>query len=151
MKISEKLDYLDAVELEGEAVLAELFAALARKEYQDEAQVFSQPEEQVEMRTTSLRIEAPRLAAFDAVARRFELSRNEAIAYAIESFISDAINGYSLGAAESKPNPNNLNKAQRFSDERDSLISKLDCDADIQADIKDISHNDAIAKMKELI
>ena len=91
------------------------------------------------------------MAAFDAVARRFELSRNEAIAYAIESFISDAINGYSLGAAESKPNPNNLNKAQRFSDERDSLISKLDCDADIQADIKDISHNDAIAKMKELI
>lgn len=149
MKISERLDYLEVVELGGEAVISDIFAALARKDNQENEQRFAPVEEQVEMRTTSLRMDAPTLAAFDAVARRFELSRNEAFSYAVHSFISDAINGYALGSAESQPK-DDRNLLEVFSDERDELIMRLDCDIDTQDNIKEITKNDFVKKLKEL-
>lgn len=150
MKTSEKLDYLGSVELKGEGVLFDMFAALARREIGESNHTFVSDNESPEMKTTSIRMDEMLLASLDAVAKRFELSRNEAFEYAVDCFINDAINGYALGASHVNCNYKDFGTSDRLYDESVELIASLDCDTNIKNYITSITHNGLIKKMDEI-
>ncbi len=156
MKNSEGFHLLESLESEENEALFDIFVALAHKESKKSDQDFIQDtiednENEIEMKTTSISMEEPLLASLDVVAKRFDLSRDEALLYAVESFISDAINGYALGLSKYKPNKNDLKPLSvRFFEEQENLIANLDCDDDIQTYITWTTHNKFIKKMKEL-
>ena len=148
-RTTDKLDYISVVELAGEGTTSELFERLGRKDANGQDSVLPDAEDQSEMRTTSLRISASLLAAFDAVSSRFELSRNESFAYAVELYLDTLVNSYALGAAAAKED-DTLNQAQLFNQERYALIDSLVCEEDVKRDVKILTNADANKKCKEL-
>lgn len=148
-RITDKLDFINVVELAGEGTTSELFERLGQKDANGQDTVFPDAEDHSEMRTTSLRISASLLAAFDAVSSRFELSRNESFAYAAELYLDTLVNSYALGVASAKED-DALTPEQLFNRERYALIDALVCEEDVKRDIKILTNADAIKKCKEL-
>lgn len=142
MKITDKLDYIHVVDLAGEGTISDLFKKLGEKDAKGDKNVLPEAVDQSEMRTTSLRIEASLLAAFDAVSSRFELSRNEAFAYAVELYLDTLVNSYALGVSEAKEN-SDMTKEQLFCTARFDLIDNLVCDDDVKQSIKVLTNADA--------
>ena len=149
MKITDKLDYIHVVDLAGEGTISDLFKKLGEKDAKGNKNVLPDAVEQSEMRTTSLRIEASLLAAFDAVSSRFELSRNEAFAYAVELYLNTLVNSYALGVSEASEN-SDMTKEQSFSNARYDLIDHLICDDEVKHSIKILTNADACKKAQEL-
>ncbi|MEO1899166.1 MAG: hypothetical protein ABGX68_05190, partial [Methylococcales bacterium] len=96
-----------------------------------------------------LRIEASLLAAFDAVSSRFELSRNEAFAYAVELYLDTLVNSYALGVSEASEDSDST-KEQSFCTARISLIDSLVCDDDVKKSITWLTNPDACKIAKGL-
>lgn len=149
MKITDKLDYIHVVEMAGEGTTSDLFERLGQKDAKGDKNVLPDAEDQSEMRTTSLRINASLLAAFDAVSSRFELSRNESFAYAVELYLDTLVNSYALGVAAAKED-DTLTPEQLFNRERYAFIDDLTCDDQVKHDIKVLTNADAIKRCKEL-
>lgn len=148
-RIADKLDFIHVVELAGEGTTSDLFERLGQKDASGQDNVLPDVEDQSEMRTTSLRISSSLLAAFDAVSSRFELSRNESFAYAVELYLDTLVNSYAIGAAAAKKDDTQT-PAQLFSHERHALIDGLVCDDSVKRDIKILTNSDANKKCKEL-
>lgn len=148
-RITDKLDFINVVELAGEGTTSELFERLGQKDANGQDTVFPDAEDHSEMRTTSLRISASLLAAFDAVSSRFELSRNESFAYAVELYLDTLVNSYALGVASTKED-DALTPEQLFNRERYALIDALVCEEDVKRDIKRMTNADAYKKAQEL-
>lgn len=148
-RITDKLDFINVVELAGEGTTSELFERLGQKDANGQDTVFPDAEDHSEMRTTSLRISASLLAAFDAVSSRFELSRNESFAYAVELYLDTLVNSYALGVASAKED-DALTPEQLFNRERYALIDALACEEDVKRDIKRLTNADAYKKAQEL-
>lgn len=149
MKITDKLDYIHIVDLAGEGTISDLFKKLGEKDAKGDKNVLPDAVEQSEMRTTSLRIEASLLAAFDAVSSRFELSRNEAFAYAVELYLDTLVNSYALGVSESSEDSDST-KEQSFCTARINLIDSLVCDDDVKKSITWLTNSDACKIAKGL-
>lgn len=141
MKTTDKLDYIHVVELAGEGTISDLFHRLGKKDAKGDKNVLPDAD-QSDMRTTSLRIEASLLAAFDAVSSRFELSRNESFAYAAELYLDTLVNSYALGVSEAKEN-SDMTKEQLFCSARSELIDSLVCDDDVKQSIQTLTNADA--------
>lgn len=148
MKITDKLDYIDVVELAGEGTTSDLFERLGHKDANGSNSVLPDAEDQTEMRTTSLRISASLLAAFDAVSSRFELSRNESFAVAVELYLETLVNSYSAGVASAKED-DTLSPLQLFLKERETFIDALVCDTQVKADVERLTWTAAQKKCKE--
>jgi|TARA_B100000809_G_scaffold260993_1_gene308968 hypothetical protein len=149
MKITDKLDYIHVVDLGGEGTISDLFKKLGEKDAKGNKNVLPDAAEQSEMRTTSLRIEASLLAAFDAVSSRFELSRNEAFAYAVELYLDTLVNSYALGVSEASEDLDST-KEQSFCTARINLIDSLVCDDDVKKSITWLTNPDACKIAKGL-
>jgi hypothetical protein len=149
MKITDKLDYIHVVDLAGEGTISDLFERLGQKDAKGDTNVLPDAEDQSEMRTTSLRISGSLLAAFDAVSSRFDLSRNEAFAYAVELYLDTLVNSYAVGVAEAKQD-DTLSLAQSFNKERYAFIDALVCEEVVKRDIKVSTNSDANKRCKEM-
>lgn len=142
MRITDKLDYIQIVDLAGEGTISDLFQKLGEKDAKGNKNVLPDAVEQSEMRTTSLRMEASLLAAFDAVSSRFELSRNDAFAYAVELYLNTLVNSYALGVSEVNDN-SDMTRENSFSAARYDLIDNLLCDDEVKQSIKVLTNADA--------
>lgn len=149
MNNSEKLTYIDAIELEGAAPLADVFAALGRSDSNEDDDTFTKEDKYVELRTTSIRVSSKLLEAFDAVAKRFDLTRTDAFTLAMHTFLDASVNGYAYGCAESSPEDDNRVKA--FLNAREELINALECDVAAQGQVLNSTHNDAMKKAKDFM
>lgn len=150
MNNSDKLRYIQAYELEGEAPLSDAFAALGRSDSSENDDTFTKEHKyDAPLRTTSIRVNAQLLEAFDAVAKRFDFTRNDAMALAMETFFDASINGYAYGCAQTTPEDGNAVKA--FLDARSEVIKSLECDVTVQGVVLNSTHNDAMKKAKDFM
>tara|TARA_R100000365_G_C2743762_1_gene72516 strand:- start:1171 stop:1602 length:432 start_codon:yes stop_codon:yes gene_type:complete len=98
----------------------------------------------VELKTTSIRLPEMKLRAFDAVIRAFDLTRNDAISYAMTQFMADAIAGYSFGRADAM---GSSNFEQAASEERAAFIKSLDLDDDVSSYLSSITTQEFVKRL----
>lgn len=149
MNNSNKLKYIQAYELEGQAPLSDAFAALGRSDSNENDDTFTKEHKyDAPLRTTSIRVNAQLLEAFDAVAKRFDLTRNDAMTLAMETFFDASINGYAYGCAQTTAEGEDC--VQAFLDARTQVIKSLG-DVMVQSVVLNSTHNDAMKKAKDFI
>lgn len=148
MNIQDKLQFIDAIELQGEAPTSDVFAQLGRNDQNEDYRPMKGHQDYPELKTTSVRLSVVMLEALDALSKRFDLSRTDAFHLAIHTFFDATVNGYTLGVADSTPTDN---KFAAFFDARKNFISELDCGTNAKHEIETSTHNDAMKKAKEFI
>ncbi len=146
MNILEKLQSIEATHMKGEGSLTDVFAALAKSDLNEG---FDELSSKAETRSTSVRLNANLLDAFDGVAKRFNLTRTEAFNLAVHSFFDTSINGYALGAI-SHHTEQGISPVDAFNLSRIELIDELDCSETAKDILRSSTHNDALKKAKEL-
>ena len=149
MNNSEKLNYIAAIELEGAAPLTDVFAALGRSDSNADDDTFTKEDKYVNLRTTSIRVSSQLLEGFDAVAKRFDLSRTDAFTLAMHTFLDASVNGYIYGCTQAQSDSDDAVKV--FLDAREAFIKALDCDEGGKHEVRSSTHNDAVKRAKDFM
>lgn len=109
-------------------------------------------DDDVQLRTTSVRAHPRLLAAFDTLSSRFGESRNDTFAIAVNIFIGVAVSNYVSGSVSVKAaKQSDVNLAELFLQEHESFVQSLDCDDDVKEDISRISRDWVLRKMSEAL
>lgn len=148
MNIQDKLNFINAIELEGSAPLSDVFAQLGRNDQKQDYRPFGNDPDYKELKTTSVRLDVVTLEALDAISKRFDLSRTEAFQFAVQTFFDACINGYAYGIADVTSEDN---KVKVYIDARENLIKSLECSVSAQHEIRSSTHNDAMKKAKDFV
>lgn len=148
MNNQEKLNFIDAIELQGEMPLTDVFAQLARNDQNEDYSPMKGDPDYPELKTTSVRLSVVMLEALDALSKRFDLSRTEAFHLAIHTFFDASVNGYAYGVADVS---NDGDRFGAFFDARKSFINALECGNQAQHEIESSTHNDAVKRAKDFV
>jgi len=146
MNIQDKLNFINAIELEGSAPLGDVFAQLGRNDQKQDYRPFGNDPDHRELKTTSVRLNTVTLEALDAISKRFDLSRTEAFEFAVQTFFDACINGYAYGVADVSSEENQM---KVYIDARENLIKSLECSVSAQHEIRSSTFNDAMKKAKD--
>jgi len=92
-----KLDYIDALNFDGNGTISDIFQELGRMEAPTQQFLPDDQQIEVELKATTVRVPVDLLGAFDATLTHFKLSRQDAFAYMLYQFISDSVSGYCFG------------------------------------------------------
>lgn len=147
-----KLDYID-MKLEGNGTLPDIFEELGKVDFSEEMQSqVNSDQSDVDMKATSVRLPVTLLASYDAVLKRFELSRQDTFAYMVHDFIAQSISSYVYGRIkqmmDSGVDFNDKNFFQIHLDEYEAFIDSLPCSDDIKERIGAISYSQVIKSME---
>lgn len=148
MNIQDKLNFIQAIELEGSAPLGDVFAQLARNDQKQDYRPMANDPDYPELKTTSVRLSVVMLEALDALSKRFDLSRTDAFHLAIQTLFDASVNGYAYGVADVSTVGD---KVQVYLDAREDLITSLECSVSAQHEIRSSTHNDAVKKAKDFL
>ena len=105
------------------------------------------------MKATSVRLPVTLLNSYDAVLKRFELSRQDTFAYMVHDFIAHSISSYVHGRVNqmiaSGVDVNEKNFFQIHFDEYEAFLDSLPCSDEIKERIGSISHSQVIKSMEK--
>lgn len=148
-----KLDYID-MQLNGEGTLPDIFEELGKIDFSEEMQSqLGNDQSDVDMKATSVRLPFTLLNSYDAVLKRFELSRQDTFAYMVHDFIAHSISSYVHGRVNqmiaSGVDVNEKNFFQIHFDEYEAFLDSLPCSDEIKERIGSISHSQVIKSMEK--
>lgn len=147
-----KLDYID-MKLEGNGTLPDIFQELGKVDFSEEMQSqINNDQSDVDMKATSVRLPVNLLSSYDAVLKRFELSRQDTFAYMVHDFIAHSISSYVYGRVKqmiaSGVDVNEKNFFQIHFDEYEAFLDSLPCSDEIKERIGSISYSQVIKSME---
>jgi hypothetical protein len=147
-----KLDYID-MKLDGNGTLPDIFKELGKIDFSEEISELSNDNSDVEMKATSVRLPVSLLNSYDAVLKRFEVSRQDTFAYMVHDFIAQSISSYVQGRVKQmidsgiKFDDGNLHKAHL--DEYSSFIDSIPASDEVKGHIKHIAYTQIMKSMED--
>ena len=148
-----KLDYID-MKLEGDGTLPDIFQELGKVDFSEEMQSqMTSDQSDVDMKATSVRLPVTLLNSYDAVLKRFELSRQDTFAYMVHDFIAQSISSYVQGRVnqmiDSGVQFNDDNIYKLHLDEFSSFIDSIPASDEIKERINHMAYSQVMKSMEK--
>lgn len=148
-----KLDYID-MQLDGEGTLPDIFEELGKIDFSEEMQSeLGNDQSDVDMKATSVRLPVTLLNSYDAVLKRFELSRQDTFAYMVHDFIAHSISSYVQGRVKQMVDSglkfDDANIYKVHLDEFSSFIDSIQASDEVKDRIKNIAHTQIMKSMEK--
>ena len=149
-----KLDYLD-MKLEGEGSISDLFKEMGSVDISEEFDSSASDDvSNVEMKATSVRLPVTLLDTYDAVLKKFGLSRQDTFSYMVHDFISKSVTSYVEGRVQyildNQISVKGCDTTQQLiQHEYDAFIESIPASDEVKKRIYSISQVDMVQMMRD--